>query len=63
MDIKVLRPRTRTFCFLPRRAAARDDSRAAEGAQTGREAGAVAEGPVAVAVAGGGGGTTGPRMT
>jgi hypothetical protein len=61
MGIKVLRPRTRTFCFLPRRAAARDNLGAAEGAQTG-EAGVVAEGPIAAASVGGGGGTVGPRM-
>jgi hypothetical protein len=60
MDIKVLRPWTRTFYFLPRRAAARDDSGVAEGARIGGEAGVVAEGPVAVAAAGGGGGTAGP---
>jgi hypothetical protein len=59
MDIKVLRPRTRTFCFLPQRAAARDDSGAAEGARTGGEAEAIAEGPIAVAAAGGGGGAAG----
>jgi hypothetical protein len=52
MDIKVLRPRTRTFCFLPQRAATRDNSGAAEGAWIGGEAGVVAEGPVAVAAAG-----------
>jgi hypothetical protein len=62
MGIKVLRPRTRTFCFLPRRAATRDNLGAAEGAQTGGEAGVVAEGPIAAASVGGGGGTVGPRM-
>jgi hypothetical protein len=50
----------RTFCFLPRWAAAQDDSRAAEGARIGGEAGAAAEVP-AGSTADGGGGTTGPR--
>jgi hypothetical protein len=59
MDIKVWRPQMRTFCFFPRHAATRDDSGAAEGAQAGGEAGAVAEGPMGSAT-GGGGGTVGP---
>jgi hypothetical protein len=63
MDIKVLRPQTRTFYFLTRWAAARDDSGAAEGAQTGGEAWAIAEGPIAVAAAGVGGGTAGSQTT
>jgi hypothetical protein len=63
MDIKVLRPWTKTFCFLPQWAAAQDDLGAAEGARTGGEAGVVAEGPIAIATARGGGGTAGPRMT
>jgi hypothetical protein len=64
MDIKVLRLQIRTFYFLPRRAGARDDSGAAKGAQTGGEAGVVAEGPIAVATAGGGGGgIVGPQTT
>jgi hypothetical protein len=51
----------RTFGFLPRRAAIRDDLGAAEGARVGGEAGVVAE-----ALAGstaGGGGAAGPRTT
>jgi hypothetical protein len=63
VDIKVLRPWTRTFCFLPRWAETQDDSGATEGARIGGEAGAVAEGSVAAVAAGGGGGTAGPRMT
>jgi hypothetical protein len=62
MDIKVLRSRTRTFYFLPRRAAARDDSGATEGARAGGGAGAVAEGPMGLAT-GGGGGVVGPQIT
>jgi hypothetical protein len=50
----------RTFCFLPRWVAARDDSGAAEGAWVGGEAGGAAEGPTGSA-AEGGGGTTGPQ--
>jgi hypothetical protein len=55
IEIKVLRPWTRTFCFLPRRAAARDDSGATEGARAGGEAGVVVEAPVGSAVGGVGG--------
>jgi hypothetical protein len=58
MDIKILRPRTRTLCFLPRRATARVDLGAAEGAQTGGEVGPIVEGLVAAVATGGGGGTT-----
>jgi hypothetical protein len=61
MDIKVLSPRTRTFCFLPQRAAARDDSGADEGAKAEGEAGATVEGPVGLAACGGGG-TAGPQI-
>jgi hypothetical protein len=69
MEIRVLRPLTRIFCFLPRCVAAQDDSGAAEGvgllagggegAQVGGEAGATTEVPIALAVDGGGG-STGP---
>jgi hypothetical protein len=70
MEIKVLRPLMRMFCFLPRRVAARDNSGAdegaglltgGEGARAGGEAGATVEVPVAAA--GGGGESMGPRMT
>jgi hypothetical protein len=61
MDMKVLRLRTRTFCFLPRRAVAQDDSGATEGARARGEAGATVEGPVGSATCGGGG-TVGPRI-
>jgi hypothetical protein len=72
MEMRVLRPETRMFCFLPQRVAARDDSGAAEGAclliaggegaLVGEGAGVVAEVPTVVA-AGGGGGTVGPHTT
>jgi hypothetical protein len=62
IEIKVLGPRTRIFCFLPRRVATRDDSIAAEGAQAGGEVGATAETPTG-SMAGGGGGAAGPRIT
>jgi hypothetical protein len=60
IEIKVLRPQMRIFCFLPRQAAARDNSGATEGARVG-EAGAAAEAPARSAV-GGGGGDVGPRI-
>jgi hypothetical protein len=59
MDIKVLRPQMRTFCFLPQRATIRDDSGDVEGAWAGGEVGAAAEGLAGSAV-GGGGGAAGP---
>jgi hypothetical protein len=52
----------RTFGFLPRRAAIRDDLGAAEGARVGGEAGVVAE-ALAGSTVGGGGGAAGPRTT
>jgi hypothetical protein len=55
MDIKVLRPWTRTFYFLPQRVATRDDSGDAEGAWAGGEVGAIAEGHAESVVGGGGG--------
>jgi hypothetical protein len=61
IEIKVLRPRTRTFCFLPRWAAARDYLRVVEGARARGEAGAAAEAPTG-SVVGGGGGVAGPRI-
>jgi hypothetical protein len=66
MEMRVLRPETRLFFFLPQRVAARDDSGVAEGAGLltagGEEAGVATEVPIAVA-AGGGGGVAGPRTT
>jgi hypothetical protein len=64
MDIRVLRPRTRIFCFFPRRVEALDDSGASEGgAQARGEVGAVAEGLIAAALVDGGRGTARLRMT
>jgi hypothetical protein len=70
MEIIVLRPLTRTFYFLPRRVAARDDSGVAEGAGllaaggdgawVEGESRATAEVPAAAV---GEGGTAGPQTT
>jgi hypothetical protein len=60
MEINVLSPLMRMFCFLPLRVAPRDDSGAAEGVGrlAGREAGVAAKVPT---VAAGGGGAAGAR--
>jgi hypothetical protein len=66
MEMRVLRPETRLFFFLPQQVAAQDDSGVAEGVGLltagGEEAGVATEVPIAVA-AGGGGGVAGPRTT
>jgi hypothetical protein len=63
MEIKVLSPLMRIFCFFPRWVAARDDSGVAEvGQWTRGEAEGAAKVPVGTA-AGGGGGSVGPQTT